>query len=77
MERVVWPVVEENARELWVEDPTPCVRAGRYKTEFVSFGSAPPWRRIETDMIRDALLKRGVKVTSSMRVRQLKYRRKV
>jgi len=77
MERVVWPVVEENARELWREDPGPCVRKGRYKTEFVSFGNAPPWRRTETDMIRDALLKRGVKVTSSTRVRQLRYRRKM
>jgi hypothetical protein len=74
-EGVPWPVLEGDARELWKEDFSPCVQTGKYMTEFVAFGTAPAWTRREAGMIRDALIKRGVRVSACSQVRHLCYER--
>lgn len=73
---VYWPEVEGDARVLWEEDYTPCVRAGKYMTELAALGDAPAWSRWEAEMVRDAFLKRGVRVSSTRQVRQYSYERR-
>jgi hypothetical protein len=71
---VRFPVVEARARDLWVGDPSLAMARGRYRTQLVAYGSAPPWRRYELALMRQALINAGFWVSAAIKVGPLRYR---
>lgn len=75
---VFWPAVEWNAREIWKDDFTLAVKPGKYRTQLVAMGDGvSKWSSREAGMVRDAFLKRGVKVSSLRQIRQYSYKEPV
>jgi hypothetical protein len=71
---VSWPEVEANARTIWKDDYTLAMKPGYYTTQFVAMGEATRWTYDEVSMVRDAFVKKNVKVPSARTIRQLSYR---
>jgi hypothetical protein len=70
---VRFPVVKAGARELWVDDPSPAMIQDRFRTQLVAYGSAPPWRRYEVALMRQALINSGFWVSAPIKVGLLLY----
>ena len=71
---VPWPVVEENARELWRDDPSRAITASWYRSQLAAYGSAPKWTRIELELVRDCFIRLGVRVSKVICIRRLRYK---
>ena len=71
---VPWPVVEPNARETWRDDNSLAIKAGWYKSQLAAFGSAPKWRRLELELVRECFQRLGVRVSKVICIRRLRYK---
>jgi hypothetical protein len=71
---VPWPVVESDARQTWKDDKSLAIKAGWYKSQLAAFGSAPKWRRLELELVRECFQRLGVRVSKVICIRRLRYK---
>jgi hypothetical protein len=74
MSHVPWPVVEENARQLWRDDPSLALRQGWYNSQIVAYGTATKWTRLELELVRECFMRQGVRVSLVIGIRRLRYK---
>ena len=51
--------VPKNVLSLWDRDESLCLRAGRYMSQLVAYGSARRWSYPELHVLKDVLVKHG------------------
>ena len=72
---VPWPTnVDSDSRQTWKDDKSLAIKAGWYKSQLVAFGSAPKWRRLELELVRECFQRLGVRVTKVICIRRLRYK---
>ena len=69
-ERVPWPQeVPADVMGVWDGDESVCVREGWYRTQLLSYGGAPRWKRDELEAMRGVMMRNGWRVSGVGSVR--------
>ena len=63
--------VPKNVLSLWDRDESLCLRAGRYQSQLVAYGSARRWGYPELHVLKDVLVKHGWWASTVQSVRGL------